>query len=152
MQISIRRIWLTVSLTLCTVFLNAIAHAQTKDHEQVKQTVIKLHQAIFTNKDSLALKEILAKEINYGHSGGKCENREEMIQGVLVNKSTYTQLQTDFKSIILHKKVALVRCTLTATETKADGTSSPLKLNILLTLIKEKKYWKIFGRQSVKAS
>ncbi|MFP5041378.1 nuclear transport factor 2 family protein [Parasediminibacterium sp. JCM 36343] len=126
------------------------ATAQTDAEKAITAKVEALNQAIFANKDSLALESLLAKEITYGHSGGKLENRTQMINGALANKSVYENVQTDMVSIMFVGKTAIARHILTAIEKAADGKVAPLKLGILQVWVKEKKNWKLVARQAVK--
>lgn len=130
--------------------ISSLTFAQYKPIKEVSDKVMELHKAIFIDKDSLALENLLAYEINYGHSGGKVENRKEMIKNASHNKSTYTDIKTEVNQVIVNKNTAVVRCLLTGIETKEDGKVIPLKLNTLQTWVLVKKKWKLLGRQSVK--
>lgn len=137
-------------LLILFVLLGSLSFAQYKPIKQVSDKVMELHKAIFMDKDSLALENLLAYEVNYGHSGGKVENRKEMIDNASHNKSAYSDIKTEINQVIVNGNTAVVRCLLTGTETKEDGKIIPLKLNTLQTWILVKKKWKLMGRQSVK--
>jgi Domain of unknown function (DUF4440) len=127
--------------------------AQNKNEVQVLANVKALHQAIFVDKDSLALENLLAKDVTYGHSGGKLENRKEVIENCSHNKSTYTNMGGISPiSVNIYGTTAVTRYVLTGTETKIDGKATELKLNILQVWVKEKKAWKMVARQAVKLS
>jgi ketosteroid isomerase-like protein len=111
-----------------------------------------VHKAIFVNKDSLALESLFAPQITYGHSVGKVENRKETIDNVSQNKSIYTNIEAKVLSVNVQGNTAASRYLLLGTETKPDGKSTELKLNILQVWIKEKKDWKLMARQAVKVS
>jgi ketosteroid isomerase-like protein len=129
-----------------------VSFAQTEAEKQVTDVVLAVHKAIFVNKDSLALEAVIASELSYGHSGGKVEDRKEMISNVAKSKSVYTNLDAKVLSVSVHGKTAVSRYLLTGTETKTDGKSTELKLNILQVWVKEKKVWKLLARQAVKVS
>jgi ketosteroid isomerase-like protein len=124
--------------------------AQYKPIQQVSDKVMFLHSKIFGTKDSMALESLLAYEVNYGHSSGKVENKKEMIESALRNRSIYTEIKTEINQVIVNGNTAVVRCLLTGVETKEDGKIIPLKLSTLLTWTKVNKKWKLMGRQSVK--
>jgi len=126
--------------------------AQTNEEQAVSETILAVHKAIFLNKDSAALENLIGKELSYGHSAGKVENRSEMIKAVANSKSTYTNLDAKVLSVNIQGKTAVSRYLLTGTETKLDGKSTELKLNILQVWLKEKKSWKLIARQAVKVS
>jgi ketosteroid isomerase-like protein len=126
--------------------------AQTKNEVAVLASVRSLHAAIFIDKDSAAIENLLAAEVTYGHSGGKLENRREVVENCSRNKSTYTNLNQNGISVSINGKTAVTRYLLTGTETKPDGKSTELKLNIFQVWVKEKKGWKMMARQAVKVS
>ncbi len=138
------------SLLIIFCFIGFVGFAQYKPIKEVSDKVMELHKAIFIDKDSMALENLLAYEVNYGHSGGKVENRKDMIENASHNKSAYTDIKTEINQVIVNGSTAVVRCLLTGTETKEDGKVIPLKLNTLQTWVLVKKKWKLMGRQSVK--
>ncbi len=139
-------------ITILFAFFLTAGLAQYKPIKQVSDKVLELHKAIFIDKDSFALESLLGYEVNYGHSGGKVENRKEVIENASHNKSTYTDIKTEINQVIVNDNTAVVRCLLTGTETKEDGKVIPLKLSILQTWTKVKKNWKLMGRQAVKVN
>jgi hypothetical protein len=141
-----------LSLLILFILTGTLSFAQYKSIKQVSDKALELHQAIFIDKDSLVLESLLSYEVNYGHSGGKVENRKEVIDNASHNKSTYTDIKTEINQVIVNDNTAVVRCLLTGTETKEDGKVIPLKLSILQTWTKVKKHWKLMGRQAVKVN
>ncbi len=139
-------------LVLLFCMMSIASFAQYKSIKQVSDKTLELHKAIFIYKDSLALESLLSYEVNYGHSGGKVENRKEVIDNASHNKSTYTDIKTEINQVIVNDNTSVVRCLLTGTETKEDGKVIPLKLSILQTWTKVKKHWKLMGRQAVKVN
>ncbi len=139
-------------LVLLFCLISVASFAQYKSIKQVSDKALELHKAIFIDKDSLALESLLSYEVNYGHSGGKVENKKEVINNASHNKSTYTNIKTEINQVIVNDNTAVVRCLLTGTETKEDGKVIPLKLSILQTWTKVKKHWKLMGRQAVKVN
>ena len=139
-----------VLLLLSVCFVGFFATAQKRHGNGVEEKVLALNNAIFVNKDSLALESLLGKEIIYCHSSGKVENRQEMIKNALANGSTYTDVKTEITNVVSDKKTVVVRHIITATENLKDGKASPLKLGVVQTWVKEDKNWKLVGRQAVK--
>lgn len=117
-----------------------------------QQKIVQFNNAVFVAKDSIALENLLAKVVNYGHSGGLVEDRKAMIIGALANKSTYSNVQTNIIFTQAYKKVMVVRHIITANEHKANGSVVPLQLNVLQTWIQENKNWKLTARQAVKVN
>ncbi|MES1214011.1 MAG: nuclear transport factor 2 family protein [Bacteroidota bacterium] len=129
--------------------LSIHSYAQT-DEQKVLQRVKQLNDAIFVVKDSVALESLMADKVTYGHSGGKIENRQEMIHGAISNTGSYSNVVLDGTTIYFEDNTAIVRHVLTATAIDKDGKQSPLHLNILQVWIKQNKQWKLTARQAVK--
>ncbi len=125
-------------------------NAQSDAERAVIAKVEAFNKAVFVDKDSIALNNLLASEITYGHSGGKLENRAEMIQGAITNKSVYETVKTEVGTILFDKKTVVVRHIISAQEKNAEGKILPLKLGVLQVWVKEKKDWKLKARQAVK--
>ena len=137
-------------LIAAVCFAGLVANAQNANDKLITAKVEALNQAVFGVKDSVALEKLLGKEIIYGHSGGKVENRQEMIKGVLANGSVYENLKTEVTNITFQDKTVVVRHIITASEKNKAGVVSPLKLGVVQTWVKEHKDWKLIGRQAVK--
>ena len=138
-------------ILICLLIVSAFAaNAQNADDIAIAAKVENLNNAIFANKDITALETLLAKEITYGHSGGKVENRAEMIKGVMDDTKTYSDVKTEVGSILFSGKSVVVRHIISATQKEKDGKVSPLKLQVLQVWVKEKKAWKLWARQAVK--
>ena len=130
----------------------ASTNAQTKTEKEVTAKVNAIHKAIFVDKDSASLNKLLAKEITYGHSGAKITNRQQTLEDVGGNKSTYSDIRIKDISLIVNGQTVVSRYLLTGNETKEDGKVVPLHLNILMVWIKEKGEWKMMARQATKLS
>jgi len=139
-----------ILVLLLVCFSGVVAIAQKGKETKIDDKVQALNKAIFVQKDSLALENLLGKEIIYGHSGGKVETRQEMIKNVLANASNYSDVKTEITNTVSEKKFIVVRHIITATENLKDGKTSPLKLGVIQTWTKEGKDWKLIGRQAVK--
>ena len=135
---------------LLLVSIAFAANAQTATEKIITEKVQALNKAIFIDKDSIALNNLLAEQITYGHSGGKVETRAEMIRGAVGNKSVYANVATNSITALSSGKTMVARHVITATETAGDGKVSPLKLGVLQVWVKEKRDWKLLARQAVK--
>jgi hypothetical protein len=126
------------------------SNAQNKELESVSKMVEIAHKAIFVQKDSITLEKIFAKEITYGHSGGKLENRKEAIENIAHNQSVYSDISIDSISVLINGNTAVSRYILKGDELNKSNKLTHLHLNILMTWIKENKQWKMMARQATK--
>jgi len=140
------------TLLFLTLLISLTAGAQNRDEIALLGGTRNLQLAIFGSRDSIVLSNLFARQVSYGHSGGKLENREEAIRNIVHNKSTYTGLEIGPINVLIEGNSAVTRHQLIAEEHKADGTTVPLKLHIIMMWTKEKKSWKMLARQAVKVS
>ena len=136
-------------LTALFLFGITAANAQTKDEKELTEKTYLLSHTIFGTKDSLTLEKLLAKTVSYGHSHGNLQNREEMIKGITHNQSNYTDTAVSNIKIFIEDKTAIIRYFFKAKENKKDSTVTDLNFSIMLVWVKEKKQWKLMGRQAV---
>ncbi len=128
-----------------------IAVGQQKNDSLIIVGKIKeLHEAVFVNKDSIALEKLLAPNISYGHSGGKIENRKETISNISASKSVYTNTSVTNETAQIAGNTAVGRYLFVATETNKDGKITNLKLHILTVWTKVKGKWLLIARQAAK--
>lgn len=123
--------------------------AQTQETE-LFQRVKRFNDAIFMVKDSLALEDLLADKVSYGHSSGKTENRQEMIHGAISNTGSYANISLEDFTVFFEKNTAIVRHTLKGSSIDKDGKQTPLHIGLLQVWVKQKKLWKLTARQAVK--
>ena len=137
-------------LLFLTLAAFTVADAQSKDEVAVLAASRRLNHVVFGTKDSVALEQMFAKTLTYGHSSGKIQNRAEAIDGIVHNKSIYTDTSLIAYNVMINDDVAVVRYNLREMETNAEGKTVPLRLAIMLVWIEEKGQWKLFGRQAVR--
>ncbi len=138
------------NLVILWVISSRLVFGQSKQETEILANTRLLHETVFGTKDSSTLEELFARDLTYGHSGGKTQSRPEAINGIIHNKSTYTDTSLKTYNIMLNGDVAIVRYTMKETETNNEGKAAPLRLSIMLVWINEKGKWKLFGRQAVK--
>jgi len=142
------------------LLLSALAvNAQSKKEKEVIERTYLLSHTVFGTKDSLTLEDLFAKPATYGHSHGNVQTREQAINAISHNQSTYTDTAVSNISVIFaDDDLAIVRHVFKATETAKDGKATPLNLGLMLVWVKKKGRlndkvgqgkWKLFGRQAV---
>ena len=138
--------------SLIVLFLLAIAFdisAQSKKEIEIISRTYLLSHTVFGTKDSLTLEDLFAKKASYGHSGGKIETREEAVRNISNNKSVYTDTSVSNIKVIFEDDVAIVRHLFKAIETNKEGKVTALNFTMMLVWVKEKRKWRLMGRQAV---
>lgn len=124
--------------------------AQSKDEKELVERTYLLSHTVFGTKDSLTMEDLFAKKATYGHSHGNLQTREQAIAGVVKNKSRYADTAVSNVQVLQYDDdVAIVRHLFKANENKVDGTVTPLNFAMMLVWVKEKKKWRLLGRQAV---
>lgn len=138
-----------VLLTMSALTMSLFA--QSKKQVQVMANARTLENTVFGTKDSATLEKLFASELQYIHSSGRVEDRQQAINGIIHNKSTYKKLNGPAPYRVSEKGDSLIVYQVyKATETKADGSSSVLSISIETVWAKEKGNWKLFRRQARK--
>ena len=137
-------------LFIIILFTASLAHAQGKKEKQVMERTYELSNTVFGTKDRQAIEDLFAREATYGHSGGKLETRAEAIAGITSNKSVYKDTVLSNMTVLLEDDVAIVRHIFQANEVNSEGKTSVLKLGLMLVWVKEKRKWRLMGRQAVR--
>ena len=124
---------------------SAICFAQTSF---LKEAVIKLDKALIA-KDTAVLKQLLHKDLSYGHSNGWVETREDVIKDLVNGKLAYNKI--DIKNIkwTVTNTVATMRNS-SDINYELDGKPGELHLHVLQVWLKTNKGWQLLTRQSTK--
>jgi len=136
---------------LAIIFLSTglTAAAQSKNEKAIIERTYLLSHTVFGTKDSLTLEDLFASKASYGHSHGNLQTRSEAIAGISRNKSKYTDTAVSNIQVIIEDETAIVRYLFKAKENKVDGTVTPLNFSMMLVWVKEKRKWRLMGRQAV---
>lgn len=135
---------------LSFLFTSFIGFSQSKHEKALIERTYLLSHTVFGTKDSLVLEDLFAKQATYGHSHGNLQTREQAIAGISKNKSRYTDTAvSNIQVLIEDDDVAIVRHLFKAKENKVDGTVTPLNFSMMLVWVKEKKKWRLMGRQAI---
>jgi hypothetical protein len=102
-----------------------------------------------TNRDTLALKTLLADNLYYAHSNGLLENKQDFIKSISSGKIIYESITIDKHSIQKQRKSAII-----TGECKVKGIINDkafdIRLRYLSVYTKQKGHWKLSAWQSLK--
>jgi hypothetical protein len=114
----------------------------------LKQAVTRLDAAL-VKKDTAALKQLLHRDLSYGHSNAWVERKSDVINNLLAGKIAYNKIETKNSRWTLSGGQAILR---TEAEIKyiLDGKSGELHLHVLQVWVKTNGRWQLFARQSTK--
>lgn len=132
------------------LFISLGTFAQSSKEAAVWNRVEALHKAVFETKDSVAMKELVSKDVTYGHSGGNLEDKPAMVHNAAVSKNQYKNPVFERQTISVSKNAAVIRHTFRAISIDEKGNENPLDLGIVQVWKKENGKWKLWMRQAVK--
>lgn len=120
-----------------------------KDEQAIWNNVLALHNAVFGNKDSIAIERLVSNIVEYGHSTGLLEDKPAMVKNAVNSTTRYEQVSNQLLSIKTMGKIGILRMIIKGNSTD-KGVTAPLHLGVLQVWQKEGKDWKIIERQAVK--
>ncbi len=137
-----------ILFTIALFFTSLIVTAQV-DSTSLKAAMEQLDKALL-EKNEMVLKQVLHKDVNYGHSNGWIQTKNDVLNDFKSGKLVYNKIENNSAGIIgINKKWATVK-----TNTNAEGTVNrtafKMNLHIMQVWINTKKGWQLFARQSAK--
>lgn len=115
----------------------------------LKEAMQQLDKALL-EKNEVVLKQVLHKDVNYGHSNGWIQTKNDVLNDFKSGKLVYNKIENNSAGIIgINKKWATVRTNTNAGGT-VNGTAFNMTLHIMQFWIKTKKGWQLIARQSAK--
>lgn len=137
-----------LNLLLLLISIHFMAIAQSPAELKVAAAVEKLRLAMVSG-EKVALEEIAAADLSYGHSSGKIEDKVAFVESIASGKSDFVTIDFKEQTIKVTGKTAIVRHQLHA-KTNDGGKPGEVHLGILLVWQKHGKEWKMLGRQAYK--
>jgi len=131
--------------TILLLFVCFTGEAQTSF---LKDAVARLDKAL-VEKDTVILKQLLHKDVTYGHSNGWVQTKQDVINDMVSGKLLYSKIESTDLKWTVSKDWTSVRST-TKVEATLNGNKLDLKLHILEVWQKTNKGWQMIARQSTK--
>ncbi len=136
---------LSILLAFCTV----IVYAQSNNDQQQLDTAVKELYTAMVDKDGKTLENQTAKDLTYGHSSGKIEDKTQYIDAVLKGSFDFSSIVPDEQNIHISGKTAIVRHIFVAEGTN-DGEPANVRIGVMMTYQKHNGKWKLLARQAYK--
>ncbi len=114
---------------------------------EVMMKMLELKNALI-NKDSIALDDVLANDVSYGHTSGLIQTKSELIRSVVSKEQDYKNIIPSDMFIRIYNNTAVVTMK-SRVDMSYQGKPLDFKMYILLVWIKTNK-WHLVARQSVK--
>lgn len=125
-----------------------LAICQSANEKAISQAVIQLKQAML-DANGAQLDALTLKELNYGHSNGRVENKEAFIKALVSGQSDFSTMDISDQTIQITGNIALVRHTVVA-DVVDSGNAFKVKLHVLTVWRKTESGWKLLARHASK--
>lgn len=135
------KVWIIIIVLL----ISSVAYGQTSF---LKDAVARLDKALI-EKDTATLKQLLHKNVTYGHSSGWVETKEDVIKDLASGKLVYHTIKSDSITWKTDASWASMRSR-TKVEVSLNNNRTELNLHILEVWLKTNKGWQLIARQSTK--
>ena len=137
--------WMKIRITIVLLLISSFTFAQTSF---LKEAVAKLDKALIT-KDTIVLKQLLHKDLTYGHSNGWVETKADVVKDLISGKLAYDKIESKEAKWTVTNDIATVR-TITEIDFRLDDKPGGLKLHVLQVWLKTNKGWQLLSRQGAK--
>jgi hypothetical protein len=134
-----------LGITILILLISSFSFGQTSF---LKDAVSKLDKALI-EKDTTTLKQLLHKNVTYGHSNGWVETKEDVIKDLASGKLIYYSIKSDSLVWNAEGNWASVRSK-TKAEVAVNSSRMELTLHVLEVWLKTNKGWQLIARQSTK--
>jgi ketosteroid isomerase-like protein len=124
------------------------SHAQSKTEESVLAVELQRFQAM-TQRDTSALRNMLADDLCYIHSNALVENKAQHLAAIAKGSLVYQNMQREQVQTRLYKKIALTNG-IVLVKGLLNGTAFDLKLRYTATYRKKKGRWLLANWQSTR--
>jgi hypothetical protein len=135
------KVWIIIIVLL----ISSVSFGQTSF---LKDAVSKLDKALI-EKDTATLKQLLHKNVTYGHSSGWVETKEDVIKDLTSGKLVYYTIKSDSITWKTDASWATMRSK-TKVEVSVNSNRMELNLHVLEVWLKTNKGWQLIARQSTK--
>lgn len=134
-----------VLVSIALVLISSLTFGQTSF---LKDAVVKLDKALIA-KDTVVMKQLLHKDLTYGHSNGWVETKADVIKDLASCKLAYNKIESKDVKWTVTNDVSTIRST-SEISYQLDGKPGELRLHVLQVWLKTNKGWQLLSRQSTK--
>jgi hypothetical protein len=135
------KVWIAIIVLL----ISSVSFGQTSF---LKDAVSKLDKALI-EKDTATLKQLLHKNLTYGHSNGWVETKDDVVKDLTSGKLVYYTIKSDSITWKTDANWASMRSK-TKVEVSVNNNRTELNLHVLQVWLKTNKGWQLIARQSTK--
>ena len=133
---------------MLTLLLTAVACAQSGGEKEVAVAVEKFNNAM-VSADKGQLEELTARELSYGHSSGKVQDKAVFVEDVVSGPFDFLTIDAEDQTIIMAGDAAIVRHVFSSKATN-NGSPTDIRIEVMQVWQKQAGQWKLLARQAFK--
>ena len=137
-----------MKLIFVIIFVSISSLGIAQDTLGLKKVTELFNNALLT-KDTNLIKQLVHKQISYGHSNGWFQTKQDLITDFATGKIEYKKIEEGEKSFTKTNQAIAVR-NISKVEGVVNGYVFSMSLQVLQIWKKVKKNWILIARQSVK--
>ncbi|WP_217647974.1 nuclear transport factor 2 family protein [Azotobacter beijerinckii] len=141
-----------MAAAFCSMVL-AISPAGAADETAAVEAAAEQLRVAMVDPDKERLEALIAPQLSYGHSSGKVDTKESLIDNLMTGASNFSSIAIGDQSVqVVGDDIAIVRHTFVA-DTHGKG-KDPARVNLKVLQIWKKtgSEWQLLARQAVTAS
>lgn len=133
------------------VFGSMNTTAQPNPASQQMQVMMKMGslKKSLIAKDSVSLMNLLADDVNYGHTNGLIQTKAQLIRSVMSGDQDYKSIEPSDMIVRIYESTSVVTMKSKVSMT-FQGKPLDMDMFVTLTWVKMNGDWKLVARQSVK--
>jgi len=143
-----QKIILAFFLTTLLTFSSKAQQNNSAQQTEVMMKMANLRNALLS-KDSVALSNLLADDVTYGHSSGLIQTKTELIRSIVSGEQDYKSIEPSNMIVRIYDNAGVVN---TKVKASVIYQGKPIDLNMAVTFtwVKINGEWKLVARQAVK--
>ena len=143
-----QKIILAFFLTTLLTFSSKAQQNNSAQQTEVMMKMANLRNALLS-KDSVALSNLLADDVTYGHSSGLIQTKTELIRSIVSGEQDYKSIEPSNMIVRIYDNAGVVN---TKVKASVIYQGKPIDLNMAVTFtwVKISGEWKLVARQAVK--
>jgi len=138
-----------VVATIVSVLVLSSADTKAQEGDKIILKKVEELRLAMLNPTEKQLDALSSEKLNYWHSSGKRESKQEFMQTLLSGQSDFVTLSFDNVQVSMGNKVATVQHILQG-DTNDNNKPGKVRIGVLLVFNQEGKEWKLFARQAYK--
>ena len=140
-----RKFFIILLIVLSPIF--SFAQQNSPQQSEIMMRMLTLRSGLI-NKDSVALDDVLASDVSYGHTSGLIQTKAQLIHSVVSKEQDYQNIIPSDMNIRIYNNTGVVTMKSTVL---MNYQGNPLNMDMYITLVWIKKNkWQLVARQSVK--